>query len=236
MKHLVASTAAVTIALAASSMAHAAEFVAEPVQRCYAERSTVDLLGEGFTPNARIDFSRDGTPLAVDPPIEADAAGQVSVLLTLRGVLDGQQVFTYVGTDSANPTNKAPIRLLTSAVDVDLKPEAGKPERVYTIRARGFFGGGNTLWAHIKRRPGRGVRNVKIGRIEKACKKVLAKKRLFPASAASGKYRVQFDTFRRFKRKREYTSIYNVTISRTVRPAFASLGATTSAWPWMQID
>jgi hypothetical protein len=231
MKLLFATVATITVALAGSSMAHAATLVADPALSCYPEGSPVFLPGEGFSPNAPVNFTRDGAALPADPPIVADAAGQISATLTLPGLLKGQQTLDYVATDSANTANTAALSLLVTATDVSLKPKRGKPERLLTIGARGFFGGGKTLWAHVKR--GRGpARNVKIGRIEGPCKKVKAKKRLFPVGAASGKYRVQFDSFRRYKKQRAFKSTFNVTIFRTFLPATAASAASAPAWSW----
>lgn len=235
MKFIVATVATVTLAIAGPSLAHAATLTADPDLDCYPAGSQLFLPGGGFTPNAQVDFTRNGAPIPVNPPIVADPAGQVSVDLTLGGLLKGQQTVSYVATDTANTANTASLSLVVTATDVTLKPRRGKPQRLLTIGARGFFGGGKTLWAHIKR--GRGAaRNVKVGRITGPCKKVRAKKRLFPAGAASGTYRVQFDAFRRYKKSREYKSLFNVTIFRTVRPAIASLGGAASGTSWIQID
>jgi len=221
MKLVVAALATATAALAGSSVAQAATLAADPDLRCYAENSLVFLPGEGFTPNAQVDFSRDGTPLEADPPIVADAAGLLGADLTLPGLLEGQRTLNYLATDTANPANTAALSLLVTATDVKLEPEKGEPERLLTVRARGFFGGGKWLWAHVVRRgpqAGSGrrrARNIRIGRIKRPCKKVRAKRRLFKPGVASGVYRVQFDAFRRYRKKRDYRSIFDVTISST---------------------
>lgn len=221
MKLVVAALATATAALAGPSIASAATLAADPDLRCYPEGSHVFLPGEGFTANAQVDFSRDGVPLVPDPPIVADPAGTIGADLTLPGLLKGQQTLDYLATDTANPANTAALSLLVTATDVSLKPERGKPERLLRIGARGFFGGGKSLWAHIKRKGGGRARNARIGRIKGPCKKVKAKRRLFSPGAASGTYRVQFDAFRRYRKKRTYKSLFNVTIFRTVRPNVA---------------
>jgi hypothetical protein len=222
MKPTVAALATAVVALAAPSLAQAATLVAEPDLACYPEGYSPDLLGEGFTPNAQVNFSRDGMPLVADPPIVANPAGQITPTLTLPGLTSGQRTLNYVATDTANPANIAELSLPVTAVDVSLKPKRGKPERVLKIGARGFFGGGKTLWAHVKRKGSRGARNVRIGRIKGPCKKVKAKRRIFPAGAASGHYTVQFDAFRRYRKRREYKSTFSVTIFRRVVPAAAA--------------
>jgi hypothetical protein len=218
---LVVAALATAAALAGPSIASAATLAADPDLRCYPEGSHVFLPGEGFTANAQVDFSRDGVPLVPNPPIMADPAGAIGADLTLPGLLTGQQTLEYLATDTANPANTAALSLLVTATDVSLKPERGKPERLLRIGARGFFGGGKSLWAHIKRKGGGKARNARIGRIKGPCKKVKAKRRLFSPGAASGTYRVQFDAFRRYRKKRTYKSLFNVTIFRTVRPNVA---------------
>ncbi len=230
MKLVVAALATATAALAGSSVAQAATLAADPDLRCYPENSMVFLPGEGFTPNAQVDFSRDGTPLEADPPIVADAAGLLGADLTLPGLLEGQRTLNYLATDTASPANTAALSLLVTATDVKLEPEKGEPNRLLTVRARGFFGGGKWLWAHVLRRGGprartgrRRARNIRIGRIKRPCKKVRAKRRLFKAGAPYGVYRVQFDAFRRYRKKRDHTSIFKVTISGTAEPSVAAV-------------
>jgi hypothetical protein len=221
MKFLVATVATVT-ALGVPSVAQAATLTAEPSLPCYREMESVFLPGAGFTPNAQVNFSRDGAALQADPPIVADAAGGVSATLTLPGLLSGERTLSYLATDGSNPANTAQLDLLVTATKVSLSPRQGEPERVLKMRARGFFGGGKNLWAHVVRGGRRKARNLKIGRIKGACKTVKARRRVFSASAPSGAYRVQFDAFKRYRKNREVKDVYNVTITRTVRPAAAA--------------
>ena len=231
MKSSLAAVAATAVALLAASAAQAASLSVDPARPCYRETQTVYLPGSGFTAGARVDFSRDGLALRVDPPIVADAAGGLNATLTLPGLLSGQRRLSYLATDSANPANTAEVNLLTTATDVTMTPEQGRPERLLTIQGRGFFNG-RELYAHIVR-AGRGgrtstARNLRIGRIKGACKRVKAKRRLFAADVTPGTYRVQFDTFRSYKRSRAIKSTFRVTIVRTTRPAAAP--------SWRKID
>lgn len=216
--------AAVTLAVPAAAAA-APTLDADPSARCYREQSTVQLNGDGFTPNGVVQFTRDGTPLG-DPgdPITADGGGQlVGLQLILPGLVSGQRELTYVATDQTNATLSADVSVLVTATDVDLKPAGGAPNRLLTISARGFFGG-RTLYAHIVRtgkRPGP-ARNMRIGRVKGACKKVTARKRLFFRNTAPGHYRVQFDTFRRYRAKRDVSTDFTVTVFRRAGTARAS--------------
>jgi hypothetical protein len=190
---------------------------------CYREQSTVHLLGDGFTQNGQVVFTRDGTPIG--DPIRASAAGELFPRLILPGLVSGQKRLTYVATDQTNPALTAQVSLLVTATDVGLRPEGGAPHRLLTINARGFFGG-STLYAHVVRtgrHPGK-ARNLRIGRTRGSCKQVEALKRLFSKGTPPGKYRVQFDTFRRYESKREVKTQFIVTVFRTAGAA----GATAS--------
>ena len=202
MRALVTAAAIAILVFAAPAAASAATLAVDPVRSCYREQQTVFLTAQGYTPSGFVDFTRDGRLIE---QLQADASGAISGNLTLPGLLAGQRRLTYVGTDTTDASLRAEASLLTTATDVRVRPVSGAANRRLKIRARGFFGG-RTLWAHVVRL-GRGARasaarNVKIGRVRGACRKVSARKRLFRSGAAPGRYRVQFDTFRRYRANR----------------------------------
>jgi hypothetical protein len=63
---------------------------------------------------------------------------------------------------------------------------------------------------------------MRIGRIKGSCKTVTATKRLFFQDTSPGRYRVQFDTFRRYKPKRSVETNFTVTVYRRAGTARAS--------------
>jgi hypothetical protein len=214
MRPLLAATALAAAALAAPAAASAASLEVDPVKSCYREQQTVFLMAKGYTPNGFVDFTRDGN---VIERLQADGSGAISGNLTLPGLLSGRRRLTYVATDAADPSLTAQVTLLTTATDVRVRPMSGAANRLLKISGRGFFGG-RTLWAHVVRL-GRGahaaaVRTLRIGHVRGACRKAEARRRLFPGGASPGRYRIQFDTFRRYKanRKVEYDDLI-VTIS-----------------------
>jgi hypothetical protein len=177
------------------SAASAAEMTVSPQKRCYSSGESVNLLGSGFTPNGTVTVTRGGT--AFDP-LHSDANGVFNGLLTLR--LDrGRESRTYTATDDTTQSLTASTQILVSAARVGLKPANGAPGRIMTITARGFTTG-PVLWGHVRHK-GSG-RNLKIGRLSGACGGLEARKRLLPRNAALGVYRIQFDTFRRYKSSR----------------------------------
>jgi hypothetical protein len=213
------AVAVVSVALAAPGVASAATLTVDPVRPCYRETQRVFLIAQGYTPNGKVDFTRDGNIVAT---LDAGPDGSIQGHLTLPGLLMGRRALTYVATDQTDPARTAQVSLLTTATSVRVGPETGAPNRMLRIRARGFKGG-RTLWAHVRRRGNRRggavrTRAVRIGRVRGRCWTVRARKRLFRRSTAPGRYRVQFDTFRRYKPRREveYDELF-VTISRASR-------------------
>jgi hypothetical protein len=212
--------AAVTLAVPPAAAAEATLGV-DPVAPCYREQSVVHLPGDGFTPNGSVVVTRDGTPIG--DPVPTDSGGVLFPRLTLPGLVSGQRRLTYLGTDQTDASLTAQVSLLVTATDVGLKPEGGAPNRLLTIRARGFFRG-RTLYAHIVRtgkRSGR-PRNLRIGAIKGSCKKVKARRRLFFQNTAPGHYRIQFDTFRRYDATRKVKTNFTVTVYRRAGTARAS--------------
>ena len=130
MKLLVATVATVT-ALGAPSVAQAATLTAEPSLPCYREMESVFLPGAGFTPNAQVNFSRDGAALQADPPIVADAAGGVSATLTLPACFRVRHP-VLLATDTA--TGHTAQLDLWSPLQSSLSARSSQPERVLRIR------------------------------------------------------------------------------------------------------
>ena len=216
MRLIRAAVAIASIAVAAPATASAATLAVDPVRPCYLEQDRVFLLAEGYTPNGMVNFTRDGNLVESVP---TDAVGTFQGNLRLPGLIMGQRPLTYVATDQADPARTAQVSLLTTAVDVRVTPRNGPPNRRLRIRARGFRGG-STLWAHVRRVKRRGggpvrARTIKIGRLRGPCWTANVRKRLFRRGTAAGRYRVQFDTFRRYKPNRqiEYDELF-VTITR----------------------
>jgi hypothetical protein len=210
MKSLVATMATAVVALAASNVAFAATLAVEPADRCYREQQRVFYMARGYTPNGVVEFSRDSK---VIERIRADGSGTISGNLRLPGLTSGRRRLTYVATDQTNRALSAQVSLLTTSTTVSLRPERGRPSRRLRIRARGYSAG-RTLWAHIVRdgRPRSTARRIRIGRVRGPCGTVETRRRLFRAGTAPGEYRVQFDTFRSYRKRRNVQFEYIVTI------------------------
>jgi hypothetical protein len=212
---LTAVTACLVLAMPASALA--AGMTATPAKSCYRAGERVSVLGTGFTPNGTVSISRDSTTIG---SASTDAAGNFSGTLTL-GRRSGSGLNTYLATDSANPAVTASLPLTVSALSVRMRPRRNfRPNVRFRISATGFTTG-RTLWAHVKR--GRSVRNVRVGRLRGACRKIRTRRRLLPRGAATGVYTLQFDTSRRYRARRPVSYDFRLSVFRRFRPAASSV-------------
>ena len=210
---------ATAAALAAPALSSAASITATPAKDCYrgdgvlnpetgvVGGEVVTLSGTGYTPGGIVAITSAGRSLGTD---EVDDAGNFSGALTLN-LAQGQTLKTFTATDQANPALTASLPLRTSALTVSLKPTQGRPDRRFRIGARGFTTG-KYLYAHIVK--GRFRRTVKIGRLKGLCHKITARKRLFSTNVATGVYRVQFDSKRKYSKKTKVKVVRGFEVTR----------------------
>jgi Bacterial Ig domain len=214
-----ATSFAAAAALAVPALSSAATVTAAPAKDCYrgggvvhhdtgaVTGEAVTLSGTGFTPGGTVTITSNGKVLGTD---DVDAGGNFSGALTLN-LARGQTLKTYAATDQANPALTASVPLRTSALTVNLKPKQGPPGRLFKIAARGFTTG-KRLYAHIVK--GDFHRTIKIGRLKGPCHKITARKRLFPGNVATGVYRVQFDSRRKYSRKTKVKVLRGFQVTR----------------------
>jgi hypothetical protein len=228
MKLCLTAICAAVIAAAVPAAASAATLTVDPAKPCFRSGESATLSGTGYTPNVLdgVNVTRDGAAFG---SLSTDPLGNIVGELQL-GENSGRRTSTYVATDVTNPALVASLQLTVSAVEVNVRPRGGRPGRRVKIGATGFTTGKN-LWVHVRK--GGFKRDFKIGRLTGACKRLTAKKRVLPPNAATGLYRVQFDTFRRYKPRREVAARFTITVSRTFRPsaaASASTASTATSW------
>jgi hypothetical protein len=193
-------------------------------KRCYGPGDAISFTGTGFTPNNQAALSVSGQQLGfatVNPIGEFEAKAGAPIIRAKR------RTDVYTATDQANLALTASVPVQLSSLNVKVTPKNGDPSNQKKIVARGFTSG-KVLWAHVKR-SGK-ARNVKIGKLQGACKTITKKRKIFPANAATGVYSVQFDTKRKHSANTRPNITFLVTVFRTFRPA--SLSSTS----WIQID
>jgi hypothetical protein len=201
------AVAVILATLALPSVAHAASLTTKPAKPCYRSGENVRFIGSGFTPSSTANLTRDGTFIE---PIPTDGTGQFDASLELQQD-QGAETRTYTATDASNPSLSASVPVTVSALGVRLSPTTGSVSRRFRIRARGFTTG-DILWAHIVHRLSK--RTVKIGTLRGACHTIRARRRLLSQTARLGRHRIQFDTFRRYRRDRQVKVAYTIRVVR----------------------
>jgi len=225
-RRLLAAPAALAL-LALAPAAHGATLTAN--KPCFGANDNLVLTGTGFTPNAPVAFgvSSNGVNRAIADRV-ANPAGAFQYASPTPSIgLTRRRTDTFFAVDRANPALRAAAPILLSRVRVTVTPGSGRASRVRRVRATGFTTG-RTLYAHI-RRGGRTRRNVRIGRLRGVCRSVSARRRLL-RGLRPGRYRVQFDVARRYKRTRRQRVLFDVSIFRTFSSSRASAASTSDRW------
>lgn len=233
---LLAVAAVAAAALVAPASASAAALGIVNPQRCFGSGDLVGLGGSQFTPGATISFARDGAPLRGN--VVADAAGNFIAPATVPSLRSKVRLSSYTAADGV--TNATSPRVRLSRLGVTIRPQRANPSRARTISGRGFTFKGRTLYSH-RVRNGRS-RNATVGGLKGACKTVSRRKAIL-RGAAPGNYRLQFDTFRRYRENRRQRVVFRVRVVRRVVPAQAALAAgaasfgrvTTTTTDWQRI-
>jgi hypothetical protein len=214
---------AVLLALPASASAATVSIL--PKKSCYRSAASpngekVLVGGSGFTPGVAAEVTLDRKSLGFTQA--ANPQGQVAGVLSF-GALSSERNRLLAITDQANPANFGTLTVHASGVGLSVRPRRAGPGRPVRIKARGFTGS-KRLYAHVRR--GRFHRNVGIGRLKGACRKLSRRARVFSLGTRPGVYQVQFDGKRRYSKKTTPRIRYRVTIfRRLVRRGSASAAA-----------
>ena len=231
-KHRLAALAFAAFSLAAPAGAQAATLGPAVPKPCFGTSDSVPLVGGGYTPNGGVQIARDGSPIGI---ATADASGNIAGFAKVPALPQAEQQATYTGTDQANTANvgtSPPI--LLSQLKVGIRPLGGNPRRLRRVRTRGWTLRGTRVYAHI-RRGKRYRRNIRVGTLKGACRTSSKRVRLFGRNARPGVYRVQFDTYKRYKRTRVQRVNFRLRIFRTFRNASAGAFASSLTERWQRI-
>lgn len=193
--------------LAVPTVADAQDVALEADRACYGPHQPITLTGYGFTPDGDVALSADGQQLGVGI---AAYDGIFSARMRAPALPFAQIGLRFTATDQTYLLNRASATVQLTSLGVLVTPAGGDPAGPRRIRARGFFGG-RTLYAHVRR--GDRVRNLRVGRLSGACRRLDVTRRLFPTGVDAGAYRVHFDTSRRYSRTGGARITYAVKIS-----------------------
>jgi hypothetical protein len=202
------------LALVAPTAASAATLSVD--KPCYGAGEEVRFAGGGFTPSGQVALSVAGRQLGL---ASANPVGEFTASLGAPGIDGKQRTDMFTATDQANLALTASAPVLLTSLNVKVTPKRGDPRKRKRIVARGFTSG-KTLYAHVRR--GKGRRTVRVGRLQGPCGTLTTKRALFPADAAPGIYKVQFDAKRKYSADAAPQVSFVVTVFRTYRAASAS--------------
>lgn len=228
MKRCLAAAALAVAALALPASAQAATLT--PSKPCYAAGDVIELAGRGYTPSGQVAFTVDGE--ALDSTRPADPAGNFGLRFKAPNTsnTDSRRA-TIMAADVTNPALTATTRFTLSKLAVRISPNSGRATRPRRISARGFTAGGSTLYMHVRRKGGRRVRNVRLGRLKGPCKTLGVTRQLFSNETATGTYRVTFDTARQLKTRRVQGVIFDFTVRRIPVSSSSLAAAAAGAGP-----
>ncbi len=194
---------------------------------CFADpkdrSDTVQLTGSGFTPGAAYQVVLDGQPLT-------GGSGRIDA----NGNMSGRFVAPSVGTVSriarqhtfrlsVQEGSNQPVTTFTvSRLFASFKPDSGNPS---TLRVKfslyGFGLQGDVrppVYVHYVAPGGKLARTVRLGTTSQACGFLRTReRRLFPFSAERGKWRLQFDTRKAFRKGSSRSSFLFYTVGVDVK-------------------
>jgi hypothetical protein len=166
---------------------------------CYLENRSVAVTGSGFAPGAPFSVLRDGQTIG-----GGTVAGDGTVTGSFAsGALDAgiaEKAFDLTLTDG---TNQAATKFSVSRFRAEFAPSRGNPA---TLRVRfsvfGFGRQGLPVYLHYLRPDGHSVRTVKLGATHSVCGGITRTRmrRLFPFRPGAGRWRLQFDTRKSYRK------------------------------------
>jgi hypothetical protein len=201
------SAVAAALALAAALPAAASAAQIQTDQGCYQEPAksatgTVAVTGNGFEPNQPYQVTLDGQALPNGTGTTDAAGGIAGSFPTPELPGNGVHAFTLGIVQGANaPTTSFSVTPFLA----DFTPGSGNPK---TLRVRfKVFGFGLVtpnpiVYLHYVRPNGKLKRTIRLGKAQGVCGQIkrTARKKLFPFKAERGKWKLQFDTHKRYRK------------------------------------
>lgn len=173
-----------------------------PVKPCYvsvtsATREAVDVSGEGFTPNSKVDLSVDGSVALAG--VQVDPAGNLPAqVLQAPYQPKGERAFPITASEQGNPST-ATLSPRVTALNLGIQPRRSRPSRRILFRGRGFTGASG-VYAHYLF-GGRVRKTVAFGRPNGPCGTFTVRRRQIPVRhPRTGSWTLQVDQQKRYSR------------------------------------
>jgi hypothetical protein len=223
--HVRSTALAATLALALPASASAAQIQTD--EACYQEPTKsatgqVAVSGNGFEPNQPYQVTLDGQALP-NGTGTADAAGGIAGSFPtpeLPG--SGPHAFTLGIVQGAATTTTS---FSVTPFLADFSPGSGNPK---TLRVRfkifgfGLLDANPVVYLHYVRPNGKLRRTLRLGKAQGVCGQIprTSKKKLFPFHAQRGRWKLQFDTHKRYHRGKPGVSFLYYTIGVSIKKVF----------------
>ena len=199
MRSLTILISAVGACLVAPAVASAATLTAD--SRCYQETQDVIVSGTGFRANSFVTVSREGRAVG---SASTDASGSFRRRLATDELPRDRReaIYDLAATDG---TTTAVTRYRLTRVFADFTPGKGNPSTLrvrFSVNGFGLLRRRATVYLHYVAPDGKARRTIKLGRTEGTCGVIrrTRKRLLFPFAAERGKWILQFDTRREYRK------------------------------------
>ena len=213
-----ALTAALVAAAALPAAASAAQVQAD--RDCYEDNTgQVAVSGNGFDPGQPYQVTLDGKTLSTGNEVTGPDGSVAGSIETPQ--LSGNSVHVYT-LSVVQGANTASTTFSVTPFLADFTPGSGNPT---TLRVRfkvfgfGLVTANPIVYVHYVRPNGKLKRTIRLGRAQGVCGQIkrTARRKLFPFNAERGRWNLQFDTRKTYRKGPGSTFLYfrvGVTIKR----------------------
>jgi hypothetical protein len=218
---ITAIAAALAAAAALPAAASAAQIQAD--RPCYQDDTgTVAVSGNGFEPNQPYQVTLDGKPLP-NGGSTTDAAGGIAGSFSTPQ-LPGSSVHAYT-LSVVQGANTASTSFSVSPFLADFTPGSGNPKTLHVrfkVFGFGLVTANPIVYLHYVRPNGKLKRTIRLGRAQGECGQIkrTSRKKLFPFNAERGKWKLQFDTHKRYRKGQAGSDFLFYTVGVTIKRIF----------------
>ena len=216
--------AGVLVALTGSAAASASAASVVTSRACYlndGSSTTAAVAGSGFTPGAPVSVRVDSLAAVTSQADASGAVGPGTVKVPALSNSVGEASHTVTINDG---TNSASASFSTTRVRGDFSPSSGDPRTLkVSFSAFGFnLIAPSTVYVHYITPKGKLKQTISLGKAKGACGHITSTKmrKLFSFTAERGKWILQYDTSRKYRKGNSKTAYPWATVSVKVRRIF----------------
>jgi hypothetical protein len=217
-------TLAATLLLAAAVPAAASAAQIQTDRACYLENSgTVAVSGTGFEPNQPYQVTLDGKPLA-GATGTIDPTGGVTGSFAMPKLAGAREQAHALGI--VQGANAPTTGFSVTTFNADFTPGSGNPKTLrvrFKVNGFGLVDPNPVVYVHYVRPNGKVKRTTRLGKAQGVCGQIkqTSRKRLFPFNAERGKWKLQFDTQKKYVKGVKGADFLYYTIGVTIKKVFA---------------